>query len=395
MKKLQKIAVLGNNSGRNAGDMAILGNLLRDISEEIPELEYWIPTTNPKFIASHFKKFNVKPIGMMPWNGCLKNFGYPLYRAMTKTDLVLICDNILFDRKYYNPLFNNLSSIALFAPYCKKRRIPIMLYNASVGPIKSSVGKKAVQKILDATDLVVLRDHATKELFEQRNLRYPEVYIHADSAMNTLPPPRKRLEEIISKERLFTNSNGTIGFNVNAYINNWSKGGTFTRKDFCGSIAGAADQTIDRLEVDLIFFVTQVMDLKITRECVDRIKRKDKVKIIANTEYTYNEIAALIGRVELHSGLRTHTLIFAAAMSTPMIGITSYPKTTGFLRTIGQDDWQVPFDKLSADTLFEVIQKAWNERQKTSKKISKCIPQEKEKARLTAVLLKKYFYCSF
>lgn len=387
---MKKITVLGNNSGRNAGDMAILGNLLRDVSEEIPGLEYYVPTTNVKFIKKHFKQFNVHPVGMMPWNGCVKNFGYPLYRAMTNTDLILICDNILFDRKFYNPLFNNLSSIACFAPACKKRGIPIVLYNCSVGPIEYKYGKKALQKVLDACDLVVTRDDATKETFDTLGVRYPELHIHADCALNTVSPPEEHMAKIIAHEQLFTNSQGTIGFNVNAYIDNWSKGGTFTREDFCNSIAGAADQVMKDLGVDVIFFVTQVMDLKVTRECVAKIGQQNRVKIISNVDYTYEEIAALLGMVELHSGLRTHTLIFSAAMATPMIGITSYPKSTGFLRTIGQEHWQVPFEKLSADYLGGMIKKAWKVRQETSEQLKPIARREKEKARQTASLLTRY-----
>ena len=387
---MKRITVLGNNSGRNAGDMAILGNLLRDVSEEIPGIEYIVPTTNIRFINDHFKQFNVKPVGLMPWNGCIRNFGYTMYKAMTNTDLVLICDNILFDRKFYNPLFNNLSSIAFFAPFCKKRNIPIMLYNCSVGPIDYEVGKKAMQKVLDASDLVVTRDTATKEIFDNLGIRYPELHIHADCALNTEPPSDERMADIIAKEQLFTNSKGTIGFNVNAYIDNWSKGGTFSRDDFCSSIAGAADQVIEDLGVDVIFFVTQVMDLKVTRECVAKIAKQDRVKIISNVEYTYEEIAALLGRVELHSGLRTHTLIFSAAMATPMIGITSYPKSAGFLRTVGQEKWQVPFEKLSADFLGTMIKDAWKVRKETSEQLKPIAEREKEKARRTASLLKRY-----
>ncbi len=388
---MKKITVLGNNSGRNAGDMAILGNLLRDVSEVISDVEFYIPTTNTKFIGEHFKEFNVKPVGMMPWNFSIKNLGYPLYKAMTNTDLVLICDNILFDRKYYNPLFNNLASIALFAPICKKRNIPIVLYNVSVGPIDYPVGKKALQKVLDATDLVVTRDSATKEIFDGLGVKYPELHIHADCAMNTVPPSQAHMDKIIAKEKLFTNPKGTIGFNVNAYIDNWSEGGTFTRDDFCGSIAGAANQVIEELDVDVIFFVTQVMDLKVTRECVAKINKQDRVKIISNVEYNYEEIAALLEKVEVHSGLRTHTLIFCAAMATPMIGITSYPKSAGFLRTVGQEKWQVPFAKLTADYLGAMIKDAWKVREATSKELEPIALQEKEKAKSTASFLKKYF----
>ena len=116
---MKRVTILGNNSGRNAGDMAILGNMLRDISELYDDVEFWVPTINKKYIEQEFGKFNVKGIPMMPWNLSYKNLGWPLYRSMTDTDLILICDNILFDRKFYNPLFNNLSSIALFAPFCE------------------------------------------------------------------------------------------------------------------------------------------------------------------------------------------------------------------------------------------------------------------------------------
>jgi polysaccharide pyruvyl transferase WcaK-like protein len=388
---MRRITVLGNNSGRNAGDMAILGNLLRDVSEVLPETEYIVPTTKPQFLREHFPAFNLRPVSLMPWKGSIRNLGWPMYKAMTDTDLVLICDNILFDRKFYNPLFNNLSSIALFAPFCKKKGVPIVLYNVSVGPIDYPVGKKALQKVLDATDLVVTRDAATVEIFDRLHLRRPELHVHADCALNTEPPPEMRLREIIAKERLFTNPKGAVGFNVNAYIDHWSKGGSFSREQFCAAIAGAADRVMTDLDVDVIFFVTQVMDLQITRECAAKIARQDRVRIIANTEYRYEEIAALLGRVELHSGLRTHTLIFCAAMHTPMIGITSYPKSEGFLRTVGQEKWQVPFASLTPDYLAEMIRKAWAARAETRKELERLVPPEKEKARRTASMLKKYF----
>jgi polysaccharide pyruvyl transferase WcaK-like protein len=386
---MKKITVLGNNSGRNAGDNAILGNLLRDISAELPEAEFIIPTTNTRFIHEHFGQFKVRPMGMMPWNGCIKNLGWPLYKAMTDTDVVLICDNILFDRKFYNPLFNYLFSIALFASASKKLGIPLVLYNASVGPIDTPAGKTALQKVLDATKLAVIRDQNTKELFDKLGVRCPELHIHADCALNTAVPPKERMDAIIAKERLFTNPKGTVGFNVNSYIDNWSKGGSFTREGFCSAIAGAADQVMAELDVDVIFFVTQVMDIKITQECVAKIARQERVKIIANIDYTYEEIAALLGQVEVHSGLRTHTLIFCAAVATPMIGIVSYPKSAGFLRTIGQDDWLIPFADLSANHLAEMIKRAWAVRAATRQQLEQAAQLEKAKARQTAALLKR------
>lgn len=387
---MKKITILGNNSGRNAGDAAILDNMLRDITETSSKLEFHVPSTHPGFIKKHFAKYNAKPVPLLPWYGAVKNFGLPLFKSMLNTDLVLICDNILFDRKFYNPLFNNLASISLVAPWCKKRGIPIVLYNVSIGPIDHAIGKKALQKVLDASPLVTTRDTSTKELFDDLDVNYPELHIQADCALNTLAPGEQRLDLIIAKEGLFTNPKGTVGFNVNAYIDNWSMEGTYSREDFSRKIAASADKIIEKLDVDIIFFVTQVMDTKITQECIRRSRHRGRIKIISNVDYDYTVIAALLGKVELHIGLRTHTLIFSAAMNTPMVGITSYPKSTGFLKTIQQERWQIPFQDLTPENVCAMMVAAWAEREQTRATLAPIVKTEKQKARHSARLIQQF-----
>ncbi len=378
---MKTITVLGNNSGRNVGDNAILGNLLDDFALEHSDILFQIPTLNTRFIQTHFGHHNIRPMGMMPWNFALKNFGWPLYRAMTNTEMVLVTDNILFDRKFNNPFVNNLKSIALFSTFCKKKGIPIVLYNSSIGPIDHQVGKEALQTVLDACPLVITRDRQTKELIENLQLNHPEIVVHADCALNTQFPSQSRLNEIISKEDLFTSVNGTIGLNVNAYIDNWSETGTLNRGDFCKILAGTADALIETLDVDILFTVTQIMDMKITLECVQQIKRQDKVRVVGNKDYTYQELAALLGKVAVHAGLRTHTLIFCAAVGTPMISIDAYPKSAGFLKTVGMGDWSIGLDELSVENLSAIMRRAWDEREQLSEKMAPIVELEKKKAR--------------
>src|SRR6478736_9587973 len=113
---MTRITVLGNFSGRNAGDNAILGNLVRDISAVLPEAQFIVPTLSTAAVRRICQGFNVKPLGLMPWHGAMKILGLATLRAMVQTDCVLITDNILFDKSFFNPLFNYLSTIALFAP---------------------------------------------------------------------------------------------------------------------------------------------------------------------------------------------------------------------------------------------------------------------------------------
>lgn len=378
---MKTITVLGNNSGRNAGDNAILGNLLDDFSLTRSDIHFKVPTLNPGFIRKAFGHHNVEPVGLLPWNFALKNLGWPMYKAMTDTQLILVVDNILFDRKFYNPFVNNLNAISLYAPFCKKKNIPIILYNASVGPIERKVGVAALQKVLDASPLVITRDQGTKDLIENLGSEHPEIKVHADCALNTTVPSASRMEEIIREKGLFANSNGTIGLNVNAYIDDFNQKGSMNREEFCKIMAGVADNLIDKLGVDILFVVTQIMDMKVTKECVSNIRKRENVRVAGNCDYTYQELAGLLDRVEIHAGLRTHTLIFSAAVNTPMINISAYPKSTGFIKTVGMGDWAIDFAELTIDNLTNLMMKAWENREGLKQHMQPIVNEEKRKAR--------------
>ena len=381
MIKMKRITVLGNFSGRNAGDNAILGNLLNDFHSKISDVVFLIPTLNRQFIIESFGHYPVRPVSLMPWNLTLRNFGWPMFKAMTDTDLILITDNILFDRKFNNPLVNYLKSIAFFSGFAKKKTIPIVPYNASIGPINTRDGAKALQKALDACPLVISRDYQAVELIENLRLKCPTIIFGADSALNTMPVSNERLGEITEKFDLFRNPNGTIGLNVNSYLNNWNKKGSLNKDDFCKTIASTADQLINKLHVNVLFVVTQIMDESITRECIKIMKNQSRVKLVSNKHLNFRELATLLGKVDVHAGMRTHTLIFSAAMGTPMISINTYPKSAAFMKTIGMDDWTINVDEISKERLFQIIELAWHNRSETGEKMNPLVSLEKKKAR--------------
>lgn len=387
---MKTITVLGSYSGRNAGEAAILGNLLHDISNVRSDIRFLVPTINARFIYRHFGQYNVKALGLLPWNGALKILGIPTFQSMVNTDLVLITDNMLFDRKFYNPLVNYLSTISLIAPFCKKRGVPIIFYNASIGPITSEIGAKALQNVLDACPLMILRDIQTKELLQQWNLRYPEPLIHADCALNTQPPSNDRLNEIIQKEGLFTNPKGTISFTINAYIDKWYTKGTFRREDFLKLIGATIDYLIDELDVNIMLTATQVMDLRINKEILKYVKHGDRIRIISNMQYSYQDIAGLLQCVGIHIGLRTHSLILSAAVNTPMISINSYPKNEGFMRSIEQDDWMIEINNLTFDRLSDLAMRAWKSMERTRKTLKPIVEREKLKARQSAMVVSDF-----
>ncbi len=379
---MKKVTLIGSFSGRNAGDIAILANILDDFAEVRSDIQFIIPTLKPSFVTENYGHHNVKPMGMMPWHLSLKALGLATYRSMANTDMVLITDNALFDRKLYNPLVNTMFSVGLMAPLCKKRNIPIVFYNASVGPIDTPKGAKILQTILDASKLVTLRDSKTKEIFEELHLNTPQIHLLADAAINTKPSPQSRLDTIIRDLDLFPNGDsGTISFNVNAYIDNWSNTGKLTREQFCKIIAASIDKVIDDLDVNVLLTVTQVMDVAITDEMKQFIRNQHKIRVITNEKYTCNDIVGILDKVDTHIGLRTHSLIFCAAINTPMISINSYPKNAGFMRSIAQDDWMIEFKDLNVDHIAGMVSKSWREREQRKAELEPITAIEKGKAK--------------
>ncbi|MFU8780933.1 MAG: polysaccharide pyruvyl transferase family protein [Kiritimatiellia bacterium] len=384
---MKTVTVLGNNSGRNAGDNAILGNLLDDFALQRNDILFKVPTLSTAFLRRHFGHHRIKPMGLMPWNLALKNFGVPLYRAMTETDLVLIVDNILFDRKFNNPFVNNLNMISRIAPVCRRKGIPVVLYNCSIGPVERDPGIRALQRVMDAAPLVITRDDTTSGLVERLISHPPRIVQHADCALNTEPPSAERMEEIIQAESLFANPKGTIGLNVNAYIDDFNETGSVDRGGFCRLIAGAADRLIEQQGVDILFVVSQIMDMQITRECVAQSRHPDRIKVVGNCDYTYQELTGLLGRVAVHAGLRTHTLIFCAAVGTPMVNINAYPKSAGFMSSIGMKEWTLEFDGLTEQILTETIVRAFENRHALREKMLPIVAEEKRKARRSVDLV--------
>ncbi|MBK7105272.1 MAG: polysaccharide pyruvyl transferase family protein [Ignavibacteriae bacterium] len=382
---MKRVTVLGNFSGRNAGDNAILGNLLDDITEKYSDIKFLVPTWSVDFVNKHFGHHNIEAMGLKPWNMAFKILGYPTYKSMIDTDLILITDNILFDRKYFNPLFNYLSTIALFAPSAKKRKIPILPYNASLGPITTDRGRVAMQKILDASPYLSVRDQQSKDMLDNNKLKYTKIIDGADCAINTKNIDESKINEIAQKEGLFKNPNGTLSFNINAYIDSWQKimhgGEEFGREKFVELIAKTLDSIIEEMKLDIMFTVTQVMDITIANEVLAKVKNRNKITVIANAKYTYQEITSLLSKCGLHVGMRTHSLILSSAALTPMITINAYPKSGGYVKTIGQGDWIIDFEDMNYENLMRIIKDGWNKRVETKENMIPLVRREQQKAK--------------
>jgi polysaccharide pyruvyl transferase WcaK-like protein len=388
-----RITVLGNFSGRNAGDNAILGNLVRDVAAAMPQARFIVPTLNPAAVRRICRGYDVKPLGLMPWNGAMKILGLGTLRAMVQTDCVLVTDNILFDKSFYNPLFNYLSTIALFAPLAQRRRIPIILYNASVGPIVTPIGAKALQRVLKGSPLAILRDRASVDLITKKVPSRPELILAADCALNTVPPPAEKIRALGSSLGILADGRPKLALNVNSYVDAWkTDGGSMARTGFVTEIAATFDELVREFDAQPVFFVTQTMDTGVTESIRSAmVTGRNAPMAVVGASCNYQELTGLLSTMDMLIAMRTHALILATSVHTPALNLNTYPKSAAYMETIGQGRWSLNIEDFSRQALATLARSGWQARSATRAELEKRVPVEKSKAAFSAQRLRDLF----
>lgn len=383
-----RILVIGNYSGRNAGDAAILDGLLRDVTEAFPDrsLEFHVPTVNPRFIRRAYPGYPVKPVGLLPWNLSLKILGLPIVRAALWADLILVTDAVLFDLRLRNPLFNYLHTLSWVLPMASRRGVPVVVFNATLGMVRTDAGRRCLTRVLGASQRVVVRDPPSAEL--ARTLApHGEPPLHgADSALSALPAPPAEVDRVARAHGVLRTGRPVLGFNVNAYLEAYlGPDGSGIRPDaFQAAVAQVLDRAIRELGVEILLFQTHPMDAPMVDGVLKQVRARDMVGVVRNPPVGHRELTGLLGRAEAVVSMRTHGLILASRMRTPVGGLIAYAKSRGYLESIGLGDRVLEFRDFDAETLWRLVEGLWNSRRELRRHLEKSMPAQEAQAAAAA-----------
>jgi polysaccharide pyruvyl transferase WcaK-like protein len=389
-----RISVLGNYSGRNAGDAALLGGLLRDITEAFPHrrLSFEIPTINPQFVRKAYPNYPVTPVSLLPTNLSLKILGLPVVRSVLGADLVLVTDAILFDRKLYNPLVNYLHTLSWILPWGACRGIPIVLYNVSLGPVTTEAGKRCMRKILRAASKIIVRDPVSIDLVRALHPHGRSPIVGADCALSTSPAPAKRIDALAREHQVLQSGRPVLGFNVNAYVDAFVRGSgkEIRAESFQRAVAATLDRAVRELGVDVLLVGTHPMDLPMISNVLRRTQEQGRIGIVAHPPLAYDEITGFLGRVDAFVGMRTHSLILSSSMHTPVGAIIAYPKSLGYMQAIDLADQVLEFKDFSEEALWALVRRTWEQRAALRSRIAVSVERERAKARAAALELSEW-----
>lgn len=392
MTRTRKICVLGNYSGRNAGDAAILGGLFREITAVYENIEFVVPTLNPTFVRETYVDYHVTPVNIMPWYGCVKLLGPRVWRAMRRSDLVLLTDAIMFDRGLYNPLHNYLSTLALWIPMAHKQKIPVVLYNCSLGPIHTRTGHWCLKRVLNHASLVILRDEESRKVAALQETIGIRVVAGADSALSARPSAPWRIQQLLKEQGIMGKNGPVVGVNLNAYGDAFVRDNTFhfSQEALVSLIADTAEWIMSSLGADVWLFGMQHMDLKILQALRARIQTERPLPLFSNRHCSYQDMLGLFGELDLLVGMRTHSTILASSAGTPVIAIVTYPKTYGYMERIGLASLTIPLQQLDTTTLQAKIGAVWQHRYAMRQEINAAVAVQRQLAAAAPVHLGPY-----
>ncbi len=385
---IRSITLLGSSSGRNAGDAALLSSIMESVDDACgSKLLYEIPTLKPEFIWNTYHN-RVRPVCILPWNFSAKLFGIPTIRSLLRTNMSLVFDATLFDRSLYNPFFNFLSSYYLMLPLAKKRGKKMACYTVSIGPVSTQKGKDMLRTVLELMEFISVRDQDAIDMLREVGVQNPNVIITNDAALNTKPSSPKRVESVWQQLGLAEHRE-VLAINVNPYFDSWAglRRNPLSREQFISAYVRGLKRALGDLDVNVMFVVTQHLDLSLTKEIMNRLETRHKKVLFSNTEYSHHDIKGVMGKASLLFAMRLHCLILTSSALTPICSLNYLPKVTTYLKSLGLSDYALSFENFNEEAIGTHIVRAWNDRALIRRRLEELIPSMQHEANKAAELV--------
>lgn len=355
------ITVLGSFHGHNAGDNAILASIVSGFKEKRPDVVFNVLSGRPWLLEG---KFDVKTISTRPSNLSLNMLGLPAFWSIYHSDMVIITQAILFDMKLYNPAYNNLFALYILVPFAKLLKKPVICYDVGIGPLNTRIGRYLARSILNRVDHIILRQVGSRELLRQIGVTRPPVTIGADPALTNKPVTQEESRKIIRE--LGIKGDRIIGVNIHGYMDRFveTKKDKISKKEFVQTMSEFCDSMVETYGVRIIFIITTARyDEDLTFKVRNAMHYYDSTVVMSNKSYSHAQIMGVLGQLNLFVGMRLHSIILAAAMCTPVIGINYLPKVKDFMQRIGQETHCIEFKDFKNQILIQSVDKVWDKKE--------------------------------
>jgi len=293
----------------------------------------------------------------------LRVFKSPIWKSYVGSDLIMLAHDNAFSVSYHLPMIS----------FVKMLNLPVVVIAASFRASSSRLMRYLTKRCLQKVDLILLREEISFRAIEGIVGDGPQIRVTADPAFIMPSASEAVVANIMHGEGIANEQGPLIGITLNRLMARRAFLQTAKLEDREGSFVIFMAKLIDFLIEEhnsTVVFVPHCVgpdnetdDRRMARDIFESIKNRRGVNLIDN-EYKPEEIKGIIGSLDLLIGQRLHSMIDAASMNVPLIGI-SYPadyRTYGIIgEMLGLNEWLLNIEDITLENVKDRIEKALKE----------------------------------
>ncbi|MCI8302380.1 MAG: polysaccharide pyruvyl transferase CsaB [Oscillospiraceae bacterium] len=329
---MYNILISGYYGFNNIGDESILRTVIDNLREKLPDVDITVLSQSP---AQTSEKYGVKAARRMSlWD---------ILRSVWRCDLLLSGGGSLLQDATSGRSILYYLFILRLAQLLRKQTF---IYSQGIGPISAPRNRRLTASVLRRADGIVVRDARSRDLLLEIGVPARLVHVTADPVIRVKKPDPALGLEILAREGCPREPGRlTVGWAVKsrkpnkAFLQEVGRCILWLRES-CG-----ADSVL------IPFFHDEDVGV-----CEAVAARLDGKAGCLRQKYLSEETLSIIGCMDVMVGVRLHSLIYAAVMGVPMIGVSYDPKVDSFLSSI-----QRPTHFTVEDFTLEGFQAAFRE----------------------------------
>jgi colanic acid/amylovoran biosynthesis protein len=275
-----------------------------------------------------------------------------------------------------------LHIIHLFVPQVLGKKTAF--YAPSMGPFKNKFMNYFRRKLLERTDVIVLRDSISYQYVKEFLPKKTNIHLTTDSC----------LAYDISLDNMISLKN-TIGITPLNYEFPLASDRRVKKIEYESTIVNILDMLMEETPTLSVEFFPQLYgkhtDVPYIKKIIRQLKYPERAIIFSDKKSGVDQQKE-IARLNFMIACRYHPAIFACKVRTPVVCIAYEHKSRGFMESVNLGNYCIDIYHLDADGLREKIRMLQGNRDKIQKELPASIGRLQELADSTARLLYENFY---
>ncbi len=304
-----RVVMSGYYGFSNAGDDAILQSICQGIAAASDQVDITVLSNAPG-LTQRMCQVQAEP-RFRAWR---------VFQALRRCDVLLSGGgSLLQDRTSTRSLMYYLTVMGA----ARLLGRPVVLYANGIGPLRRPGNRRRVKRAVERAALVTLRDRSSQQELRAMGVKREDLYVTADPVFNLVPAPPQRGRELVAQAGLPADRAFAV-----VSVRAWPG-----VEGFSQALAGVCDHLRRAHGLEVLFLLMQPDRDRPAAQAVRQVMQEPSW--LLDTPCVPQELMAVLGQSKLCLAMRLHTLIFAARMAVPCVGLVYDPKVDSYLRELG------------------------------------------------------------